>query len=223
MYNTLKTVGDDPTVFYYTKIIMNTITIKNLFLLPFLLFSITQCMKRPAIESESSLAQSSHAKPKTILEIKKDRDDLIEKQRKLFIPGNRIGNHLIFQSYWSICNNPLDQAPQDAHKKCRINGYSCLGLIAISVDNIKNPQPTIYNDKKSFIKKFLDVGCQPTDKDKEFALLEKWERCLPSLTKALYYICYINPLLEDQVPQELKDYIATLAFWAKFNAEESLL
>ncbi|HLW73328.1 MAG TPA: hypothetical protein VKR54_04750 [Candidatus Babeliales bacterium] len=93
-------------------------------------------------------------------------------------------------------------------KNNRYNGYSALGAATIAQD--VSPE-----EKRTFIQKLLDAGFEPTQKDRELALVEKYERCT-LLRQKIYMLYYILKI--QRIPRELRDLMAQLTF----ETEESL-
>ncbi|HEX4068909.1 MAG TPA: hypothetical protein VHX42_02325 [Candidatus Babeliales bacterium] len=116
------------------------------------------------------------------------------------------------------------------HKIKEKKGYSFLGLTAIALNNHAIPHnsfATSYNlekifhsknqasfhAKKEYIQLLLPIAykmealCKvkitPTPEDKEFALLEKWERCAPLIIKKIHSFQHI-PLLSE-IQKERKE------------------
>jgi hypothetical protein len=203
---------------------------KILFLLPlFLITAATQCMEQAVV-----------TKPKTIQEIRNNRDYIYQrrayKESKFdtFIGGF---DALFFQNQWESHLKQLRE-PWVWGSKDRFNdyltykrkGYSALGIVTIAIINkplmkeffsicnrhilTKKNIHVSFNEKKEHIQELLKIGFKPIEKDKEFALLEKCERCQKKL------IFFLLPLLtEINVPQDIINYI-TLLMW---ETEESLL
>ncbi len=86
--------------------------------------------------------------------------------------------------------------------------------------NTENPEQVPFKQKKEHIQELLALDFVSTIKDKEFATLEKWERCDALLMIKKMYFLLKSPLLSEMnVPQEIVQYIALL-MW---ETEESLL
>jgi hypothetical protein len=96
-------------------------------------------------------------------------------------------------------------------KNYRIKEYSALGTATMAKD-------ASYHEKKFFIGKLRDLIFKPTPEDTELALLEKFERCAPTIIKQLHFF----PNFLSEMPRELIDYVLTLTFWLKLSKEESL-
>jgi len=173
-------------------------------ILSLLSFAATQCMKRQAIDISESFKQLDIVK--TISEIKKDRDDLITEQLKQPFHHN-IAYQLIFRSNWPMsCDCCFSPKVYLQYKDFKTKNYSCFGLIAIAINN--SNQLNIYSQKKDYIFLLRRNGCNlPTSADKEFALLEKWERC--AITQKINLLHF---LLLPEAPYELINHIISLIF-----------
>lgn len=206
------------------------LTLLSLFLL---LPTAIQCMKRERPDiSESSNAQLNPAKPKTIQELQAKHELDYESFAKCQFYCDACTVKIIpfFQLCWPIIlQNCKTRTILNVYKKTLINNYSFLGLVAIAhkeafpLKNLRPQGKASYTDKKKFINQLLAFGFIPTQEDKEVAFLAKWKEYFPKIIKPIYSIRYINPMLEEMIPQELKDHIATLTFYAQFDEKESLL
>jgi hypothetical protein len=87
-------------------------------------------------------------------------------------------------------------------KHNRYNGYSALGAATMA-------EGVWFEEKRTFIQKLLAAGFEPTQKDRELALVEKYERCI-LLRQKIYMLYYI--LNRQGIPHELIDLMAQLTF-----------
>ena len=97
--------------------------------------------------------------------------------------------------------------------------YSLAGLLTMSVKNCFPCETIGYNKKKENLSRlFNDLACPPTLKDKELAIVEKWERCKDSIKNIYLFNCIVNYAKQDethclsQIPQDLIKYISFLIF-----------
>lgn len=119
--------------------------------------------------------------------------------------------------------------------------YSLLGIaaIAMTLDKNSSPNKTFYSklqdipklrnkkvqdqpslkQKKELIQQLLALKIEPTQGDKEFALLAKYEEFTSSIIKKYIILQNAPLLLNIEAPQEIIKYI-TLFMWEK---EEALL
>lgn len=174
-----------------------------------------QCMKRKATDmSELAIAQLNSAKPKTIQELQSIRDPFIAS--KINRNNDQITNAdlILFQEYWVPKNFPTHPLLMGQ------TAFSPITLLTMALKSPKNPIPVLFHEKKEMIQKYLKDGFIPTEIDKEYAFLEKWERCQPIIKN----ICLINCAYEKNdflsfMPRELINMILL----RMFKTEESLL
>lgn len=203
---------------------------KKLFLLVILVLLpvVTQCMKR-----DFSKISSSPSKTATILETKRDEVILYNYTN----PSPHAELALYQNNHQLALLGCKDMIYLNQYKNVFVNGYSFLGLAAMSIhfkmpiimrppfagpENNFSIRDAFYHEKDPFIQKLLELKFKPTPDDKKIACIEKWERCLPIIIESTYRFCYIDNKAGISVPSEIKNYIATLLFWLKFNAEKSL-
>jgi len=77
-----------------------------------------------------------------------------------------------------------------------------------------------FEDKKEFIATLLAHQFKPTVQDKEFEFFRKLKASTQSIVKKIPLSQYIS--YEIELPQEIKDYIATSLFWLTYNEIPSL-
>ena len=174
----------------------------------------TQCMKRERTDiSESSIVQLYPAKPKTIQELQKIRDPFIASKINRINSNNNFTNVdlILFQEYWAPKTFPMHPLLIGQ------TTFSPIIILTMALKSPKNPVSVSFLEKKECIQKFLNHGFIPTSLDKKYALLEKWERCVPTIIKKISLLLY-SPFL-SQAPHELIHYISSLMF----ETEESLL
>jgi hypothetical protein len=208
---------------------------KILLLLPLLLITAAaQCMEQAII-----------SKPKTIQDIRTDRDEIYKKRFNDAATVKGPLDYILFQSNWSLCLEQLKQVTTFNYielKDClrfREKEYSFLGLVTIAIKsehmpdehfmmkgihnknllNKKNPEQPSFNEKKEHIRELLLLGFKPTAKDKYFALLATYEEHGPSIINKKLLLQNLPLLSEIEIPQEIMQYITQL-MW---ETEESLL
>jgi hypothetical protein len=114
---------------------------------------------------------------------------------------------------WNIrCLQKQPSQTLETLKKIRIKNYSALGSATMA-------EKVTFQEKQNFIQKLLTLGFVSTPEDKELALVEKWERCAPSIIKRICTFQHAPLLTEINMPKEIYPNIALLMF----NTEESLL
>lgn len=186
----------------------------------FLLFSTaTQCIKR----DHSQITQEN--KPKTIQELQNEKKELHDQLSFQWIPSRpQIHIDIAICKYpkrefqyiecnhnntkYSCVTTPINESIQKLKnemnylKNGRYNGYSALGAATIA-------REVSLEEKIVFIQKLLTAGFEPTQKDRELALIEKWERCT-LLRQKIYMLYYI--LNVRHFPRELIHQMAQLTF-----------
>lgn len=127
------------------------------------------------------------------------------------------------QAWIKICPYVLAQTPI-THEQLETSfhelptKYSLAGLLTMPIKNCF-PCPMTYQEKKERLSQFLrDFPDTATPKDQELALVEKWERCAPSIIKTYLNLQHSLFLSEINFPREVIPLI-TLLMW---NTEESL-
>lgn len=108
----------------------------------------------------------------------------------------------------------------------RYNEASFLGIVACSIHayqfdkDRKCFKDASFLEKKKVVTHLLSCGLEPTQKDKQFALVEKYNRSQPLMRKI--YLCLSSQQnhssILSQMPQKLIKYISYLMF----DTEESL-
>jgi hypothetical protein len=98
--------------------------------------------------------------------------------------------------------------------------YSLAGLLTMSIKNCF-PCPMTYQEKKERLSQFLrDFPDTATPKDKELALVEKWERCENVREKInIFRLCCLHSKDLSTILPEIVKFISSLMF----ETEESLL
>jgi hypothetical protein len=198
---------------------------KDLFLLPLFLLlpTATQCME--------PIKEITVVKPKTMQEIRDDRDAIykerlnLEKSQQLYdkIMPRYIVDHILFQDDLSKTEHLL------LHRSYKgpiiLNKYSYLGIAIIAIQRpqfftiedryyrgyhndclIKNPKQIPFKEKKEYIQKLYDLGFGPTDADKDFDKLGAYEQA--ALSRLL--LQHSPVVSEIQLPQEIIDSIAII-------------
>jgi hypothetical protein len=207
-------------------------------LLPLLLLpAATQCMEQIIIH-----------KPKTIQDIRNERNKIYEKiltnERDKQLNSEYYDKHFYNKDlldnifFPNESNPPKSKDELSLFQRFYFKKLSCLSLSIIAIQRpkfvadydiwgqqcnwhlIQNPKQAPFDVKKENIQSFLTTtDLKPTTKDKELALLEKWERCTPIIIKSYLNLQHSFFLSEMKIPQEIIPLI-TLLMW---DTEESLL
>jgi hypothetical protein len=193
-----------------------------------------QCMN----ENNQLALLTNDKKQLSVQELKNNRDELINKIIKQKITYQDHNYNLITSPappwlYLSVAYYPTKETlyiSQDtlnsilpliqwdqAHfttvyglKNIRLNNYSALGIITIAHE-------TTDAQKKELIKKMLTASYKPTAQDKEFALLDQYERC----EKYIQNIMLLTWFIHDNILLFPRDIIKHIALTV-FNLEEPL-
>jgi hypothetical protein len=195
-----------------------TLFLLSLFLL---LPAVTQCMKRSFSQIIGSDDNSLQIKQITIQSLKEEYENL-RSQLNEISKGKRPYDKKELQHLMG-CLYP--NIPH--HGNCAYFGYTTEGLKYLNVKDKRYQEYSLLgiaimahvSFQKSLIKKLLDAECIATEKDKNIALVEKLERCTPSIITRICTFKHFPLLTEIKMPKEINTYIALLMF----ETEESLL
>jgi hypothetical protein len=205
---------------------------KNHFLMLCLFFlssAAMGCMK--LIEIKKTVDRKSKYE-KDVSEIKKEFHE--RHKSKYVVRGcNPSASTFLYSLYTAENGKDFDNALMakgeffiELYCKEQIEGCSALGMVTIA-------HVVSFGEKKEFIQKLLHktYDCKselkikhefkPTLVDKEFAFFAKFKEFAPSVIQEIYIVRDINT--ELHIPQNIKNYIAKLLFWLKFDEMESLL
>lgn len=194
-------------------------------LLLFLVFSAaTQCMKRATV-----------SKPLTLQDIQNDRTSLIKwsistQAYEYQSRETSCINYIVFQNNWPYFYKQIsDHTKKEKYKHCLTGrgylnfcpqGYSCLGLTTIAIISSTKRDSAPFVLKKKLIDKLMSLHFIPTSKDKEFAIIEQWDRWQPMIHK----ICLLRSAHNDPInvvslfPYEIIHHIEFLLL----NTEQAL-
>lgn len=182
------------------------------------------------------MEQAIVTKPKTIQELQKDRTHIYQKKLSDPSTAQYPSDYILFQENWLKFHKLLKTGDHaQNYESFNFEGCSFLGLATIALQskkndneyitvtimrkkkllNTKNPIQVPFKEKKECIQTLQNiVHFNPTPKDKEFALLEKWERCYPK-----YILLRHHPLIPElTIPSEIIQIIKSL-IW---DSEKSL-
>lgn len=170
-------------------------------------------------------------KTKTIQDITIARECIYRK--KLFNPylTLHLQDEALFQEHWYRYLNTLKEEKKRGensfgsytihYKNCNFDGNSFLGLTTIAIrsrSNINeghiktqerkrklliNPIRVPFEEIKEHTQELLALGFKPTPQDKDFAILEAWERCASSIIQKQMLLQYYLLLSGLMVPQEI--------------------
>jgi hypothetical protein len=180
-------------------------------------------------------------KPKTMQDIKKDRDFIhdysyhnsddamnnvfVQRNWPMFLRVLEIVQTETKQEYVYDNSEALSEDEDLAYyQKYTLNGYSLIGIATIALQTYPfsrapSKKDVIFKEKKEFIPKLFAFGLNITEKDKYFALNTKYEEFGAIIIKKMLLLPDILLLSETDVPQEAIRDIPLLMF----ELEESLL
>ena len=188
---------------------------------------VTQCMKR-------DLSKITSSPPKTTKILQSERDTVILYNSSNPSPYMELA--LYQQNHQLTLTGCKDMIFLNQYKNVFVNGYSFLGLAAMSIhfkipaimrppfaspENNFSIRDALHHEKDSFIQKLLTLGFAPTPEDKKIARIEKWERCEPIIKNICLLYCankHNNTHFLSHIPYELIQYI----MYHMFETEESL-